>query len=117
MDNSSIYKTIRETVSANIPGARVLLFGSRARGEEDRFSDYDLMVITQQTFGPKEKIRLSTLLNHAIVGAIDPLDINVYAVQAGYTDSNLFPLKEEAESYYNLALQIKSLITERIILS
>jgi len=76
MDTPSIYKTIRETVTDNIPGAHVLLFGSRARGEEDRFSDYDLMIITQQTFNPKEKVRLMTLLDRAIVNAIEaPVDI------------------------------------------
>jgi predicted nucleotidyltransferase len=76
MDSSAIYKTIRETVLANLPGSRVLLFGSRARGEQDRFSDYDLLVITPQTFAPREKIRLSTLLDRAIVNAIKaPVDL------------------------------------------
>ncbi|MDB5123112.1 MAG: polymerase subunit beta [Mucilaginibacter sp.] len=76
VDTSAIYKTIRETVLANLPGSRVLLFGSRARGEQDRFSDYDLLVITPQTFTPREKIRLSTLLDHAIVEALKiPVDL------------------------------------------
>lgn len=76
MESQSIYKAIRETVLANLPGSRVLLFGSRARGEEDRFSDYDLLVITPETFTPKEKIRLSTLLDRAIVKAINaPIDL------------------------------------------
>jgi predicted nucleotidyltransferase len=76
MDNLLIYNTIRETVLANLPGSRVLLFGSRARGDNDRFSDYDLLVITQQSFSPKEKIKLSTLLDNAIVNAIKaPIDI------------------------------------------
>ena len=76
MDSQAIYKTIRETVLANLPGSRVLLFGSRARGDNDRFSDYDLLVITEQTFSPREKIKLSTLLDHAIVNAIKaPIDI------------------------------------------
>lgn len=76
MDSQAIYKTIRETVLANLPGSRVLLFGSRARGDGDRFSDYDLLVITPQTFTPREKIRLSTLLDRAIVNAIKaPVDL------------------------------------------
>ena len=76
VDTSAIYKTIRETVLSNLPGARVLLFGSRARGEQDRFSDYDLLVITPQTVTPREKIRLSTLLNRAIVEALKiPVDL------------------------------------------
>ncbi|HWZ16207.1 MAG TPA: HEPN domain-containing protein [Mucilaginibacter sp.] len=52
-----------------------------------------------------------------VFGAIDPLDINTYAVQGRYPDSNLMPSKEEAESYYQLALEIKSLTNERIIFS
>jgi predicted nucleotidyltransferase len=76
MDSQAIYTTIRETVQLNLPGSRVLLFGSRARGDYDRFSDYDLMVITQHTLAPREKIRWSTLLNHAIVDALEiPVDI------------------------------------------
>ena len=52
-----------------------------------------------------------------IFSDIDPLDINNYAVRGRYPDTNLMPEKEEAESYYQLALQIKSLTTERIIFS
>ena len=76
VDTSAIYKTIRETVIANVPGSRVLLFGSHARGEQDRFSDYDLLVITPLTFSPQEKIRMSTQLDRAIVKAIKaPVDL------------------------------------------
>ena len=52
-----------------------------------------------------------------VFATIDPLNINVYAVQGRYPDTNLMPEKEEAESYYQLALEIKTLITEKIILS
>ena len=50
-----------------------------------------------------------------IFATIDPLDINSYAVNGRYPDSNLMPEKEEAETYYQLALQIRTLVTERII--
>ena len=53
----------------------------------------------------------------SIFAAIDPLDINAYAVRGRYPDSNLMPTKEEAESYYQLALRIKSLTSDRIIFS
>lgn len=52
-----------------------------------------------------------------IFETIDPLDINSYAVQGRYPDSNLMPEKQEAESYYKLALEIKTLVMEKIILS
>ena len=63
-------------MQSNLPGSRVLLFGSRAWGDQDTFSDYDLLVITSQTFSPKEKIKLNTLLNHAISKALKiPVDL------------------------------------------
>lgn len=63
-------------VQSCLPGARTILFGSRARGEQDRFSDYDLLIITPTTFTPQEKIDWSSRLDRAIVGAIKaPVDI------------------------------------------
>jgi HEPN domain-containing protein len=53
----------------------------------------------------------------SVFGTIDPMDINAYAVNGRYPDANLMPSKEEAEGYYQLALQVKSLVTERIIFS
>jgi predicted nucleotidyltransferase len=76
MDSATIYKTIRQTVLSNLPGSRVLLFGSHARGEQDSLSDYDLLIITPTTFTPREKIRISTRLDHAIIKAINlPVDL------------------------------------------
>jgi predicted nucleotidyltransferase len=76
VSNSTIYNAIRQTVESNLPGARVLLFGSRARGDQDRFSDYDLLIITPQTFTEKEKLRWSTKLDRAIVSAVKvPVDL------------------------------------------
>ena len=52
-----------------------------------------------------------------IFATIDPLNINAYAVQGRYPDSNLTPTIDEAKSYYLLALQVRDLVAERIILS
>jgi predicted nucleotidyltransferase len=76
VDRLEIYKTIRQIVEFNLPGSRVVLFGSHARGDQDRFSDYDLLIITQSTFTSKERIYWSTLLDRAIVTAINaPIDL------------------------------------------
>ncbi len=53
----------------------------------------------------------------AVFGSVDPMNINVYAVQGRYPDSNLMPTPEDAKSYYQLALLVKSLVIERIIFS
>ena len=52
------------------------MFGSRARGDQDRFSDYDLLVITPLTFTPQEKIYWSTRLDRAIIEVANvPVDL------------------------------------------
>lgn len=52
------------------------MFGSRARGDQDRFSDYDLLIITTSTLTPREKVYWSTRLDRAIVEAIKaPVDL------------------------------------------
>jgi uncharacterized protein len=76
MNSTSIYKTIKETVQSCLPGSRVLLFGSRARGEQDSHSDYDLLIVTPNTFTPQEKIEWSSRIDRAIVKAIRaPVDL------------------------------------------
>jgi predicted nucleotidyltransferase len=76
MNDAAVYKAIRQTVQANLPGSRILLFGSRARGDGDSKSDYDLLIITPLTFTAKEKIDLSTLLDHALVSTVNiPVDL------------------------------------------
>jgi len=76
MNSKLINNTIRNTVKSCLPGARVMLFGSRARGDADRHSDYDLLIITPTTFTSQEKILWSTRLDKAIVEAIKiPVDL------------------------------------------
>jgi predicted nucleotidyltransferase len=76
MNGVTVYDTIRQTVQANLPGSRILLFGSRARGDQDKHSDYDLLIITSQTFTHQEKIYWSNRLDRAIVNAIRvPVDL------------------------------------------
>ena len=48
---------------------------------------------------------------------VDPLNINEYAVQGRYPDTNLMPSEEETKTYYQLAVHIKTLVDERITFS
>ena len=79
MSKSEIYAAIKSTVSSYLPDARVLLFGSHARGDNNRHSDYDLLVITPNGLSQKEKNNWNTTLDKALVKAIHaPFDILVY---------------------------------------
>lgn len=76
MDRLQIHDTIRQTVQTSLPGSRIFLFGSRARGTGDRLSDYDLLIITPDTFTPQEKIFWNNRLDREIVKAIKaPIDL------------------------------------------
>ena len=50
-----------------------------------------------------------------IFETVDPLNINAYAVQGRYPDSNLMPEIGEAQAFYQLTLQVDKLVKERII--
>lgn len=80
MDSIAIYNAIRNTVQGCLPGARVLLFGSHAKGNNDRHSDYDLLVITPNVLSQKEKLTWSSQLHKSIIKAIHaPVDLLLYS--------------------------------------
>jgi len=67
-------------VQACLPGSRILLFGSRARGDNDLHSDYDLLIITANILTRTEKLNYSGQLHKAIVRAIHaPADVLLYS--------------------------------------
>lgn len=80
MNNNIIYETIKRTVLSYLPDSRILLFGSRARGNSDIHADYDLLVITPNALTQKEKISCSSQIDRAIVKAIRaPIDLLLYS--------------------------------------
>jgi uncharacterized protein len=77
-------KTIREMASViaqKVRPAKVILFGSHARGTAGPFSDVDFLVVEKQGFGPRhsrrgEMVRISKSLSPYRV----PTDILVYSL-------------------------------------
>ncbi len=66
---------IKKVVHSYLPDARVLLFGSRARGDFKDSSDYDIMVVTPNRLTKQEKDeyygKLDRSLVHAIHASVD----------------------------------------------
>lgn len=78
MEPFTFSKDVSRTVQELLPGARVLLFGSRARGIFNAASDYDLLIITPAEHSPKEKSKLMGQLDRALVRLLHaPVDIFV----------------------------------------
>jgi predicted nucleotidyltransferase len=74
----SEFIAIKSTVNSFLPNSRVLLFGSRARGEADKESDYDLLVVTNDTFAPRVKMDWQRKIRKALVYAFNaPFDVIV----------------------------------------
>ena len=74
-----IGKMVRAIVDEVDP-EQVILFGSRARGDERKNSDVDFIVVEAEPFGPersrhKELVRLY----HALAGFRIPTDVLVYS--------------------------------------
>jgi len=69
-----------QAIVAEVDPEQVILFGSRARGDERESSDIDLIVVEAEPFGPergrhKELVRLY----HALAGFRVPADVLVYS--------------------------------------
>lgn len=68
---------IREIAERSLPHASLVLFGSRARGDARRRSDFDLAVMPREGFEDKELIVFSDLLEQSseIIYQIDLVDM------------------------------------------
>ncbi len=60
---------------------RVLLFGSRARGEHDNRSDYDLMVIVNGLPRESDRPKITTAINRKLALQKIPADILVKSIK------------------------------------
>lgn len=67
MNTPETFHAIKTTVQSFLPGARVLIFGSRARGNHHPYSDYDVLVITPDALAPEEKMNRETVISKTLV--------------------------------------------------
>ncbi len=66
-DSSYIINQIKQTAKSFLPNSKIILFGSRARKEENDESDYDILIITETTIDPKEKFPVRTKIRKALL--------------------------------------------------
>lgn len=79
MYSDMVLKTIKSTVHSYLPDARVLLFGSHARGDFKKHSDYDIMVITPNRLTKEQKKQCYGKLDKSLVLSIHaPVDLILY---------------------------------------
>jgi predicted nucleotidyltransferase len=75
MTETEIIDEIGRRLAAAAPaGSRIVLFGSRARGEADRRSDYDVLVVEPAVDDAAEE---SVRLRRELRGLLAPIDVVV----------------------------------------
>ncbi len=78
IDEATINEAGRRLLDAAPPGTRVILFGSHARGEADRDSDLDLLVIEPDVQNAAEE---SVRLRRTLRGLLYAADVIVASEQ------------------------------------
>lgn len=104
LQSNQIIETIKIIAHQYLPEAQVLLFGSRARNEARIDSDYDILLIINQTLAPKDKIPIISKIRKSLV-------------QHEIRSDVLIQSKNEIEKNKNLPGHIvRSILKEAIIL-
>ena len=67
IEDQEILSTIKKVVLEHLPNAEVRLFGSRARETTNTDSDYDILIITEQLLGSKDKFPLKTSIRKELL--------------------------------------------------
>ncbi|HAJ32537.1 MAG TPA: hypothetical protein DCK79_04105 [Candidatus Atribacteria bacterium] len=66
---------IKKMIKNIFPECRIILFGSKARGDADELSDYDILVIVKQDLSIKEKRYYTGFIQKKLASI--PLDVIV----------------------------------------
>ncbi len=59
--------SIKAAVKSVLPGSKILLFGSHARGDFNEASDYDLLIVTEEPLDAKGKFPLRTRIRKLLL--------------------------------------------------
>lgn len=80
-DDEDLIRQMVETIVAAVSPAKVILFGSRARGEARADSDVDLLIVEREPFGPRHSRREEAArLYFALRKLSMPKDLLVYSL-------------------------------------
>ena len=83
------FAAIGEAARSVIPDARVLLFGSHARGEAGSDSDYDVLVVTEESVDIRDKFALRTRIRKLLLERGIRCDVLIQSQQEIQTKKEL----------------------------
>lgn len=98
------YKTIIKDILKPFEYETVILFGSRAKGDNSDTSDYDILVVLKEGIAISEKIKMTTFLRKEL--AKEGIDADI-----------IIKSKKELDYYSNkVGSVVKSALEEGIVL-
>ncbi|HYW96372.1 MAG TPA: nucleotidyltransferase domain-containing protein [Bacteroidales bacterium] len=74
-----ISRLIRQYVTEFEPSAEVILYGSRARGDENRDSDWDILILTDHDIGIERERKLRNKLYDLEIETGESFSVFVYS--------------------------------------
>jgi predicted nucleotidyltransferase len=93
MNKESIIQKIRETIAREVVGAKIILFGSRARGTENNESDWDILVLLDKPFVTfKEEQNIRHKLYEVELEVEEPISTFVYSLADWNSKMSVTPL-------------------------
>ena len=98
MDKNLIKKKIKEAVTKNDASAKVILFGSKARGNDNNQSDWDILVLLDKaevSFKDEQKIRHR--LYDIELEIEEPISTFVYSFSDWNTRHSVTPLYKNVQ--------------------
>ncbi len=120
-----------ERIVSNVNPEKVILFGSYAKGDFDDNSDLDILVVKDMDI---PRYKRSRKIRKYLRGVKVPIDLLVYsqkeidewkdnehafiskALEVRYPDNWYEPTRDEVVEAYNIALEFKKYVLERIVI-
>ena len=74
----AIKEAVLEGVTLHgVTPVQILLFGSRSRGDEDQYSDYDILVVVKEDIEPQIERLISRHIRRILAKKLIPVDVLV----------------------------------------
>ncbi|MCD4817153.1 MAG: nucleotidyltransferase domain-containing protein [Candidatus Cloacimonetes bacterium] len=58
MNRNNILQKIKTNICKDYPDAKIILYGSRARGDYQKYSDWDFLIIINQAISEQQKLNI-----------------------------------------------------------
>jgi len=91
MTRQEITKSVKQSVTSVDPNAKIILFGSRARGDITSYSDWDFLILASKNIDETFKRRIRELIIDTELEAEEVINTLIYS-QKSWNNYKLTPL-------------------------